>query len=168
MFFQAADAVLAAAASCLGSSAPSSVFVYQGRPPADCCEILASWVESVGFSSEEAFPSTQSTPVRCGDLFQIIDVRLLLLRSCWPAAEASGVLPTPEAMETATFLLSEQAAAIICCLQTLQAEGTLLPWPHRRVVFGSVTPVAPQGGCAGWEFALTVETPPCCGMPLGT
>lgn len=159
------NAVLAQACACLVdtiTSTPGTCRLYHTKPPDDCCDFLAVWVERI--TPTVAFPGAYAGPARTASgLVGVADLAVELKRSCWPVITDSAIDPFPsaEATDAATTALLDDGAHLWCCLLAAAQDGDLAG-ACNEVRVGNLEPLAPQGGCAGWIMRLSVELDPCC------
>lgn len=90
------------------------------------------------------------------------DVRLR--ESGWPVVRvADGVIvpPPPEEQAMAVSQLLAHGEAIHRRLSSLKASSSLTPpgMTCSQATIGSLTPIFPQGGVAGWTVLVTIDLP---------
>jgi len=142
---------------------PSSCYVSQNRPPADCCDLLAVWTER--FRPTIKFPIEYTDYDRCLEVRQMMDVVVTLLRPCWPVVvdNARSPFPDPADIDSASTSLAIDIQALWGGLVTAYAAGALIvsPRPPDYIKWGQILPMHNEGGCAGWELRMTIDLDPC-------
>jgi len=128
----------------------------------------------------ERFPAPQTTATRrCAELGQAMQLTLRLRRCDYPRLRPQREAPFPPADEitAASRDLLVDARVLWCCVVGAYDQGELFQNPnldylpaHERentllpTIFGQMTPVR-EASCAGWDWTITVEMAPCCGLP---
>ena len=147
------DALLATAeASCCGEIA-AYVTVGQGDDGAQ--DAL-----TVSITSITSSPNTR--PGGLGLYRASFDVRLR--ESGWPTVEVAGeeiLLPEPTRQATAAAYLLSRGEAIHRRLSALMTSRGLVPEGVRcsNASIGTLSPLYPQGGVAGWAIPVVVDLP---------
>lgn len=159
------NSVLAVACSCLADSlgeTPGTCKIYHTKPPDDCCDFLAVWVERVRPTVK--FPADYAGAASDGSgLHAMADIAIEIKRSCWPVISDNATNPFPpvEQTDAATLSLLDDAAHLWCCVMAAAQNGTI-SGDCSDVRVGALEPLAPKGGCAGWIMRLSVELDTCC------
>lgn len=170
------------ALACLADTprgAPGSSGVYHTAPPADCCDSISVWLERIApgggqVPAPASFPNEFSGLAKCG-MYPIAHLGLRLWRPCWPILEDNAFNPFPpvEATDATAIELAMDAMALFCCIMgDLQLDdGTSIIKGGTAGIdinasMGPITPLRPQGGCAGWDIRFRIELDPCCFDPL--
>jgi hypothetical protein len=165
----AVSAILEVAATCLEGTPdgrPTDVWLYHTAPPADCCQGIYAWVESIGMS--KSFPGDWTGPVDCVGLVPVAKVALRLYRPCWPVVKDNPNSPFPPGAESdvAAANLQMDAVKLICCLTGDLSDPGGVIWNAAgdclKATIGTIQPVTPSGGCAGWTIRMSIELPSCC------
>lgn len=167
--WQWADAILSVAATDTdwgNRGSPARLIV--GNPDTDwanCCDgILSVALQRLEFAGDQ-WPNSSSyrpnplTPKDCADEVWLAEFEVNLIR-CVPVFEGeNGAAPSAaEVNESAAFLMED--------VQALWRALRLYPWQRRygRAVVYGWTPLARQGGCAGFQIRMVtkvVDNPPC-------
>lgn len=137
-----------------------------------CCGEIAAYV-TVGQGDDGAQDAltvsivsiTSSPNTRPGGLGLFrgsFDVRLR--ESGWPTVEVAGeeiLLPEPTRQATAAAYLLSRGEAIHRRLSALMTSRGLVPAGVRcsNASIGTLSPLYPQGGVAGWVIPVTVDLP---------
>lgn len=163
--------ILDAICTCLEENSPLGrpefCFTYHNEPPADCCDYVSVWAErlrpSNGFADGQ-YVTGGRLVMRCG-LATIADLNIRLMRPCFPVLidNPRDPFPEPDVMQQASELLDQDAWIMNCCFQQMVTEGLLEAVGEcLEVGIGDMVPIGPQGGCAGWNWDISVEMPVCC------
>ena len=101
----------------------------------------------------------------CNTVTWVAELTMTVYR-CVSVLAENGTPPTCAQLEAdARKIASDRDAmmrALICCDWRRPQPG----WDERRIIPGSWTPVAPQGGCAGGFMTVLVDVGPfCCPEP---
>lgn len=134
-------------------SPPDRQFVAFGGFAHDC-ELVAVQAMSVRTESSElgaGFAACAVVPV--------IPLRLTVVR-CYPSLDSDGI-PAATALTDASLGLADDAVAITGGLLDKWSDGTLFPTVGvdcDRVEIGTMDPVGPSGGYAGWRITFDVRT----------
>lgn len=151
-----AEDVLAASAAILettGNPALIRKFVAHGPPALDCCDQLAVHVAQIG----EA-PTQAGTVLQPGlrHAFARVNLTALMITvtRCHPVLDESLAPPTPAELTDAAATLNADAWALWNGL--FRAQDTLFA-ACDLVFFDGMTPLVPQGGCAGWVMQVRFE-----------
>jgi len=138
----------------------------------DACEGIVAYVtmgngdDGISDALTVAFLSTTASPnTRAGQLSlyrATFDVRLR--ESGWPTAVVEGkaiVLPDPAVQAAAARYMLGRGEAIHRRLAHLSTSRGLVPAGVRcsNGSVGSLSPLAPQGGVAGWTTQVTIDLP---------
>lgn len=156
--FDAAHRVLAVSAAALAASsngAPSQQFVAHGRPADDCCDAVAVYVERI--RPTITFPSTAAALDVCDYARWAVDLAIHVVRGDAPVIDTAGNFPTAAAMQAHAHTLAADLEALRLGLRKAHAGRTLLADRDAGVVWGTISPYGPRGGCAGWDMRLTAE-----------
>lgn len=150
----ASDALVA---TTTGHAAPAHVFRSHGPPSLEldfCCEgAVAVWLDDLNHD-----PINQTGPEPGCDPAENYAVWAIAVYRC--AAENSGTQAGPSAddLDDHAADLLVDAWALLTEAYDRNREGTLLPGCDcSAITFGRLTRVDPEGGCAGWEFRITVD-----------
>jgi len=182
IFADIATDLLVTAAQCLEdhteAGAPAEVFLSHDGTPRFCCDYLS--VHASLIYGTERFPAPQTTATRrCAELGQAMQLTLRLRRCDYPRLRPQREAPFPPADEitAASRDLLVDARVLWCCVVGAYDQGELFQNPnldylpaHERentllpTIFGQMTPVR-EASCAGWDWGITVEMAPCCGLP---
>ena len=144
---------------------PAESGLYHTSPPADCCDAVYVYVESI--SATKTFPSPYQGPIQCGQLAPVVNVAVKVYRDCWPVVQDSAVAPFPPTADTtvAAANLQMDALALFCCLMSdlSDPDGSIRGGVCVQASIGSIDPGAPQGGCTSWTIRFKLELDvPCC------
>jgi len=147
---------------------PKYCFISHNEPPDDCCDFLAVWLERIrprtGFENA-AYTTGEKVWSRCGDVGAVMDVRLRLMRDCWPVVQDDALNPFPPVadMQAAADNLLIDLQLLRCCLSAAACNGVLYPENFECLEFGigDAIPIGPRGGCAGWDLTYTFELEAC-------
>lgn len=146
-----AEAETALAANPEADDAPERSLVVHGQPHAVDCEQLTVHLVRV-------LPRLLDDPRqgRCTIAHQAnIEVRLW---RCWPTGTDHDPIPSADKIETAARQLAADAWALWKGLTRAWVEGS---WPAgvpcKQVKWGTLEPLPPQGGYAGWRLDVTVQ-----------
>lgn len=161
------------ACSCLADSplgVPADCYVSHGRPPDDCGDYLAVWLERVRPIQPEAFPTTFGGKITCNtSLAGAADIAMKVARSCWPTVrgETQPEFPDPlTEIDPAAVDLLGDATALWCCVTAAALDGSLHPsnggGETYGITMGSLDVDDPRGGIAGWTLRFALEMPLCC------
>lgn len=137
--------------------APEFCFVNYFRPPDDCCNFLAVWVDKL--QNTTVFPTPNDVLIDRCDASRMATVRFKLVRPCWPIVQPPATFPPPAEMQAASEKLLVDAEVLTCCLQGLQ-NGDVVGCGSFKFV--DIIPDEPRGGCAGYTATVMVELDPCC------
>lgn len=122
----------------------------------ECCEGLA-WVRpSSFFPSSQVFPAQDSSPLPKGVAAWAFTLELGAIR-CAPTPDADSI-PTGEQWDAVTQAVMDDAAAMrraLCCW--IDA----VPGRAKRVIPGTWSPLAVEGGCVGGILPITFRGPAC-------
>lgn len=139
-----------------GHDPPAHVFLSHGEPVADhCCD---------GGQLTVHLETAWDEIVRRGDTRQArctIEPRatfVLTLYRCYPGLTKAGNPPKAEALDGASENLLIDLWAIETEIFDRIAENTLFTGVScAEITLGDITPIADEGGCAGWTIPVTVE-----------
>lgn len=146
------------------TGAPAESGLYHGAPPADCCDGLYVWLESM--HATKGFPGAWGGPTNCGELVPVAKVAIRLYRPCWPTLKDSAYKPFPPSSESdiAAANLQMDAIKLFCCIMgdISGYDGTTFGGEPLKAHIGTMDPISPKGGCAGWTLHVDLELAPCC------
>lgn len=165
VLFQTAEAILSGAwRGLIGIDSTLGIqidtYVSLGVPPADCCNQLVIWMSSFG-PTARAYANSQrsASPDRVWPVCEASYTMQFWLGG-YPIITAPGDnlrVPQPGALHQYNRRLYRYGLAMYDGVITdyvkgrLFVESTTCP----KLTFGALTPLAPQGACAGWSFAIT-------------
>lgn len=162
------QAILDEVCDCLENTTlgrPSECFISHTMPPDDCCDFLAIWIEQL--QPTFSFPAVSDRVSKCNDIHRMAEVRLKLVRACWPVVKdnANAPFPTGAEMQAAAEALLIDANVMWCCVeQTFGSETGVAcgDWDCLDVKLNSLTFDRPRGGCAGVSMSFMLELNGCC------
>lgn len=144
---------------------PASKFLSFNRPPDDCCDYLAIWLESIQATKE--FPILDTSAAEgCGG-GRMMTVAVKLVRSCWPVIQDNPRNPFPpgQVIQAAAEKLTVDANVVWCCLESGLSSGEF--WidgndgcKSFRMIELRVDPA--RGACAGFTVRFQMELEGCC------
>lgn len=144
---------------------PKDKFLSFTRPPDDCCDYLAVWFEDL--LPTVNFPAVFDGEDDCGVVQRMMEVKLKLVRPCWPILKdnANSPFPAPSEIAAAAENLTIDANVLWCCLSD-GFNGSDV-WPEGDSLclgskLQSLRPDKPRGGCAGMTATVWVELEGCC------
>lgn len=154
---QLAEDVLAASGQILATTGNPEIeraFVAHGPPALDCCNQLAVHIAGIGEAATQA-----GTVLQPGlrHAFARVNLTALMITvtRCHPVMDDDGLQPpTPEELTDAAAMLNADAWALWNGLY--RAQGELFE-DCDLVFFDGVTPLPPQGACAGWVMQIRFE-----------
>jgi len=147
-------------------------FVLDGGVLTGNCDYLAVYPvgikPTIGFSDE--IGDFNRATGRCNDITGRLDIRLKLMRECWPAPTQAGdtaALPPKSEMQTASEQLMVDMWVLWCCVLSEYSQGNFWSINGEQtgcidVGWGEMVPKCPQGGCAGLYWDMSIELPNCC------
>jgi hypothetical protein len=144
---------------------PEDCFISHTRPPDDCCDYLAIWMERMLPTYEFPFINEAKPDTTCGTVHRMMEVKLKLARSCYPvvADNAANPFPPPATIQAAAEALLIDANVLWCCVQCAFDDGA--PWPDDACLdarFNELVMDRPRGGCAGMTISFLLELDHCC------
>lgn len=149
------DDLLLEAISALGANpeaedAPERRYVAHGLPVADCDQLTVHLVRLVPRLLEDPRQG------RCTILHQaVMETRLW---RCWPTGTEKVPTPSAAVIGDAARQLAADGWALWKGLTRAWVEGA---WPEgvpcKQVKWGTLEPLTPQGGLAGWRLDVTVQ-----------
>ena len=155
--------------ACTGNPQPNRVYVSHGQPAVDGCENtngqLSVWLKSI--SSRPLGTGGRSVPGanQC-QILPVAQFGVQLFR-CVPVPNDRGVPPTDLALDESAADLLLDAWALYTHIIAERAAGDLVVGLScDGVGVGNLTPIAPSGGTAGWEFTIEIalnDAGPCAG-----
>lgn len=162
------QAILDEVCDCLDNTTlgrPNDCYISHASPPDDCCDFLAIWIERL--LPTYSFPAVSDRVEKCGDIHRMAEVRLKLVRSCWPVVKdnANAPFPTGEEMQAAAEALLIDANVMWCCVEQTFAgpEGVACgEWDCLDVKMNELLFDRPRGGCAGISMSFLLELNGCC------
>lgn len=146
--------------------------IQECYPPEGCCDPLAAYV-TLG-SGDDGIPDALTVSVDSinGSANTIpggfglwrANFNVLLRESGWPTAYAEGdtiVRPHPSDQARAAQHVFSMGEAIHRRLAKMQSSRAMVPIGIRcsNASIGSMTPLNPQGGVAGWQVSVGVDLP---------
>lgn len=136
-----------------GITLPENRRVTHGEPAWDCCDQLAVWAQLIKPATK--FPFQETRELRAVRF--ALDVGVQITR-CVPVILDGGFLPTNAELSASAFALAADAWTIYHELACQAVDGTLVAdCECDNAALGNVRPVGPTGGCAGYQFAVSVE-----------
>lgn len=141
--------------------APDRRVVVVGQPAFDCCEQLAVGVSPPGVGFIQMGDQSQlARGVACATVTEV-PLRVTLT-ACVPGPAGDGGPPSARAINLSAVALYARGWTLWCGLRNRTREGVLFSegQPRRAVNVGTLQPIDPQGGCAGWTFDVTVQLDP--------
>lgn len=172
--FMMGESILAAAYSGLigFESPPDSpcagsleTIVSLGQPSVDLCDALFVWLVNYGPSQRDSDRAALSAG---GDLLApqwIANWQVELWEAAYPTVEVDGGfrvnLPDPGHLHEINRLVYAHGYGMYHSTLAANTDGTLYPEGTNceKLRFTNLTPLAPQGGCAGWVFQTTGPVP---------
>jgi hypothetical protein len=162
------QAILDSVCECLADTTlgqPPDCFISHTRPPDDCCDYLAIWLEQI--LPTDQFPSVADTAIdtRCGNVRRMMRVKMKLVRSCYPVVRDNATSPFPAAAEiqSAAEALLIDANVMWCCVQcAFDTGGVFVDGACLDAKFEELVMDRPRGGCAGLTMTFLVEMEQCC------
>lgn len=156
--------------ACTGHEEPERSYVAHGVPVVDGCENthgqLTVHLSKIGTRPVSPKMSRGAPGGTQCLIFPTAHFLVQLFR-CVPVPNDRGVPPTPEAMEESAAGLLIDAWALYTHFIAERAAGTLIDGVAcDGVGIGDMTPIAPSGGTAGWEFGIDLmlnDAGPCAG-----
>lgn len=150
---EALDAIMACFEP--GSCEPFTSYVSMGAGDDGIADSLIVSVNTM-------LPSANTTSVGFSLWNMTFDVRLR--ESGYPMVQTEGsqiVLPDPQLQHQATMQLMAHGEAIHRRLSALKTKRQLAPTGYQCLqgTIGSLLPLTPQGGVAGWSILVTVQMP---------
>lgn len=148
---------------------PANCFVSHAEPADDCCDLFSVYVEAIRPS--QGFSDAQYTTGgrlwdRCCDIGGVADLGLRLVRPCYPGLvdNPNNPFPSPSDIHQASLKLLYDIWQLRCCVMAAACAGDFFPANTNclEVGWGDIVPYAPEGGCAGWTWLITVELEACC------
>lgn len=147
---------IVAALQCYNLEVPDRTFVGFDRPPQDCCPELVGWITNVRIY-DGTFPDSRQFSELTSVWGYAFDFTVRIGR-CYIDVDEKGQPLDAETVADFTSYLYQDATAIFV--------GWLAQWKAGEVdELGACTPVNVSsmqsyrdGGCAGWEFTITVGT----------
>lgn len=157
-----------AVCSCLEDNSPAGppprCFISLTRPPDDCCDYLAVYLERMVPTID--FPQVSAGLDRCGEAQRMARLKLKLVRSCWPVLKDNPTNPFPPSAEiqSASEGLLIDLNVVWCCLSAILTGGDWIQIAGGgiRGKLESIEPDRPRGGCAGFTATFLVELDACC------
>lgn len=150
---EVAQAVLTAAAGAL-TDPPARQVVTHAQPVADC-DLVATWIAAIRPTGGRRFTEPGRPAQRATGLLTVVDVGLLVLRC---------VTTRPDPLDAATVTAeastaAADAAALWAALTAAARGNTLVPGlpTGAATSFAELTPIAAEGGIAGWRTTVTIE-----------
>ena len=155
--------------ACTGHEEPERVYVAHGVPVVDGCANthgqLTVHLSKIG--TRPVSPRTNRTPGanQC-QIMAVAQFAIQLFR-CVPVPNDRGVPPTDTALDESAADLMLDAWALYSHIIAERAAGDLISGLGcDGVAIGEITPIAPSGGTAGWQFTVDVmlsDAGPCAG-----
>lgn len=149
---------------------PSECTVYWSNPPddLDCGDCrtngaLIVWIDQL-FPAKD-WPSPWNGPLKRETTTTTAVLNLRLIRPCWPSVGDTDIpTPLPSRATTAAKAadITEDAAAVLCCLVAAARDGDGIFGSCRRVSLGVLRPDSNRGRCAGFTVPITVDLGACC------
>jgi hypothetical protein len=124
-------------------------YVSLGRPPADMCDLLGVWLVNYGPTRRSFDSARAGTGMEWSSEWSVD-----LWEKCYPGPkEVEGIysLPDPELLHDINQWVYQHGMAMYHAV-----VDELLGQPCESIVFANLLPFAPQGGCAGWSFRVTM------------
>lgn len=115
----------------------------------DCCGVIAG--APVRTFKSASFPQQVTDVTNCDSSLLAVDIVVILLR-CAPSVEATGVVPTPEAMSAAFTAASHDAAVVLNAMMAEMPEG----WERANL---EQTFEGADGGCIAIDTRMTIGLP---------
>lgn len=151
------DDLLACAVAALSADPVGRAQISPGATVAwdDCCEGQL-WVRVVSIHPTGAPYPGQDTRQNCGVLLWAANLAVGVLR-CAAVVNDQGQAPSPATLTAeAHRMLADEAAlseAVRCCFAPNHE--------YLKTTLGAWTPLGPDGGCVGGEWALTISVDVC-------
>lgn len=157
-FGNVAQSILDSAADalrCQNIDVPQRMYVGFERPAQDCCPDLVAWVSNIRVWDGD-FPNTRTNGRLLATNLYAFDVTIRIGR-CYIESDANGQPLDSETLGDFSRALYKDATTLY--------SGWLYEWRSGNVAelnnysavdIGPCTPYN-SGGCAGWEFTITVE-----------
>lgn len=150
---------------------PADCFTSWCEPPDDCCDFLAAYPTLIqpttGFTNEVG--EFDRITGRCGDISGRLEIRLKLMRPCWPTLVDNATAPFPPAadIQQASEELFVDMRVLWCCILSEYSAGNLWSLTGDEfgcldVGWGPMIPKCPEGGCVGLYWDISLELPTCC------
>lgn len=147
------------------AGAPPSCFVSLGRPPDDCCDYLAVYLDRILPTVD--FPNPSTGLDQCGVTQRMARLKVKVVRSCWPVIKPNPTNPFPPASEiqSASEGLLIEATAVWCCLSEILLSGDWhdIVGPGLHGKLEGLEPDRDRGACAGFTATFLIELESCCG-----
>lgn len=147
------DDLLAAAVDAV-TDPPSLQGVRHGVFAHDC-EMLVVHCSGITF---DALGDPSGNVLRTA-VIPAVELTVTLVR-CWPVPEEGKTSPPAATITTAARGLATDGAELVGGLAAAWADGTLFPTADVNAddvtLIPGLSPVDPEGGLAGWRFALSV------------
>lgn len=148
------------------------VHVANGPPAMDgwveahgCIEHLVAWIEGVAPTTDDRFPAAVTELIPCAQIIGAVTVVVQVVR-CEPTLEVEGeqvFFPDAQALDDAARIVAVESWAVWQGLARWARQLAAGDDELGALVLGQV-PVQPQGGIAGTETRVIVETPMACPM----
>jgi len=145
---------------------PEYCFISHTRPPDDCCNYLAVYLEQI--LPTVKFPTISDVGVDsvCNSVQRMARVTLKLARDCYPVVQdiEPAPFPAPSEIQAAAESLLLDANAVWCCVSCLVGTDGWTPEGHSclDVKLKDLTMDPPRGGCASLTMNLLIELEQCC------
>ena len=157
-FFNVGKSILDSAVDaleCHSLDVPSRLFVGFDRPPQDCCPELVAWISNIR-PWDGDFPDTRSNGrLLCSNAWSF-DVTIRIGR-CYVDVDDNGPLDTDTLEDWSGALYADATALYMGWVNQWRAGNVIELNSYEAVSVGPAVPYN-QGGCAGWEFTITVGT----------
>lgn len=149
-------AVAEAALATTDAGVPERSYVTFAVPVLDCPEQLTVDVRMIGtdVTSPTGPRQAQGHLTQYGHLVPIATFVITAVR-CVPTVTEGGIIPLASDLQVAAKVIDEDGWAILNMLTQVISAGTLWGGRCTTIQRPNGTPVAGQGGSAGWTFSLT-------------
>lgn len=152
-----------------GLAPVGEVGIYHGTPPDDCCPAPGDPARVIGWWQLVGAPPPQGKAPTIGKVSGCAPLTLaeisVVMKACWPVPQTSeeAVAAPLDLFEPTAVYLADCAEVGWLALTGWLCERSFQRDPSQLMTAAHlmpVVPVAPQGGCAGVRWGVTVELRP--------
>jgi hypothetical protein len=156
-FINVATSILGSAVDsleCYGLTVPPRIYVGFDRPPQDCCPELTAWVHNLRNWNGE-FPETNQENSWLCVVGYAFDVTIRIGRCYWDLEESGASMPVEDLTQLNTEMYRDLTALYMGWIHQWRAGNVTELTKCDLGAVGAAQPYR-EGGCAGWEFTITV------------